>query len=117
MKLASTAAPDAGEPTLKRVTSLSTAPASDTQGPSARHVRSLRLGHGANCSSVGSVVDTLFLGAAVGGAIFAAVCAAMRNEPARIVGGEVVRRGADALPDDAGGASDPGAAGDEEGAP
>jgi hypothetical protein len=51
------------------------------------HVRSLRLGHGANCSSVGSVIDTLFLGAAVGGAIFAAVCAAMRDEPVRVVGG------------------------------
>jgi hypothetical protein len=50
------------------------------------HVRALRLGHGANCSSVGSVIDTLFLGAAVGGAIFAAVCAAMREEPVRVVG-------------------------------
>lgn len=50
------------------------------------HVRSLRLGHGANCSSVGSVIDTLFLGAAVGGAIFAAVCAAMRDEPVRVAG-------------------------------
>jgi hypothetical protein len=50
------------------------------------HVRAVRLGHGANCSSVGSVIDTLFLGAAVGGAIFAAVCAAMTDEPVRIVG-------------------------------
>jgi hypothetical protein len=50
------------------------------------HVRAVRLGHGANCSSVGSVIDTLFLGAAVGGAIFAAVCAAMRDEPVRVVG-------------------------------
>ena len=50
------------------------------------HVLSLRLGHGANCSSVGSVIDTLFLGAAAGGAIFAAVCAAMRDEPVRIAG-------------------------------
>ena len=50
------------------------------------HVRSLRLGHGANCSSVGSVIDTLFLGAAVGGAIFAAVCAAMRDEPVTFIG-------------------------------
>ena len=49
-------------------------------------MRSLRLGHGANCSSVGSVIDTLFLGAAVGGAIFAAVCAAMRDEPVKVVG-------------------------------
>jgi hypothetical protein len=46
----------------------------------------VRLGTGANCSSVGSVVDVLFAGAAVGGAIFAAICAAMREEPIRIVG-------------------------------
>ena len=44
------------------------------------HVRAVRLGHGANCSSVGSVIDTLFLGAAVGGAVFAAVCAAVEEE-------------------------------------
>jgi hypothetical protein len=50
------------------------------------HVRAVRLGHGANCSSVGSVVDTLFLGAAIGGAIFAAICAAMRDEPVVVVG-------------------------------
>ncbi len=49
------------------------------------HVLSVRLGHGANCSSVGSVIDTLFVGAAVGGAIFAAICAAMREEPVRVV--------------------------------
>lgn len=49
-------------------------------------VRAVRIGHGANCSSVGSVVDTLFLGAAVGGAIFAAICAAMQSEPIRVVG-------------------------------
>ena len=44
------------------------------------HVRAVRLGHGANCSSVGSVIDTLFLGAALGGAVFAAVCAAVEEE-------------------------------------
>jgi hypothetical protein len=49
-------------------------------------VRVVRVGHGANCSSVGSVVDTLFLGAAVGGAIFAAVCAAMKVETVTVVG-------------------------------
>lgn len=49
------------------------------------HVRAVRVGHGANCSSVGSVVDTLFLGAAIGGAIFAAICAALRDEPVRVV--------------------------------
>lgn len=44
------------------------------------HVRAVRLGHGANCSSVGSVIDTLFLSAAAGAAIFAAVCASMEEE-------------------------------------
>jgi hypothetical protein len=50
------------------------------------NVRAVRVGHGANCSSVGSVIDTLFLGAAVGGAILAAVCAAMKVEPVTVVG-------------------------------
>jgi hypothetical protein len=49
------------------------------------HVRMVRVGHGANCSSIGSVVDTLFVGAAVGGAIFAAILAAMRDEPIRVL--------------------------------
>ncbi len=44
------------------------------------HVRVVRAGHGANCSSVGSVVDALFLGAVVGSAILAAVTAALREE-------------------------------------
>jgi hypothetical protein len=35
---------------------------------------------------VGSVIDTLFLTSAVGGAIFAALCAAMTQEPVRVVG-------------------------------
>lgn len=50
------------------------------------HLRAARLGHGANCSSVGSVVDTLFLSAALGGAMFAALCAAMQSEQVRVVG-------------------------------
>jgi hypothetical protein len=52
----------------------------------AENVRSVRLGHGANCSSVGSVIDTLFLGAALGGVVFAAVCAAMKVEGITVVG-------------------------------
>ncbi len=52
----------------------------------AAHVRAVRLGHGANCSSVGSVIDTLFLSAVVGGAIFTAVAAALAREEARVVG-------------------------------
>ncbi len=50
------------------------------------NVRAVRVGHGANCSSVGSVIDTLFLGAAMGGAILAAVCAAMKVEAVTVVG-------------------------------
>ena len=50
-----------------------------------RCVRALRVGHGGNCSSVGSVIDTLFLGAAAGGAIFAAICAAMQEEEITVV--------------------------------
>jgi hypothetical protein len=56
------------------------------QEPLAPHVRALRLGHGANCSSVGSVIDTLFWSAAIGGALFAAICAALKKEPVRVVG-------------------------------
>lgn len=50
-------------------------------------VRAVRVGHGGNCSSVGSVIDTLFLGAVAGGAMLAAICAALEEEPARVVGG------------------------------
>ena len=46
------------------------------------HVRVVREGHGANCSSIGSVIDTLFATAAVGGALLAAVAAAVRDERA-----------------------------------
>jgi hypothetical protein len=46
----------------------------------AKHVRKVRLGHGANCSSVGSVIDTLFATAVVGTAIYAAVAAALERE-------------------------------------
>lgn len=50
------------------------------------NVRAVRLGHGANCSSVGSVIDTLFVSAALGGALFAALCAAMNDEDVQVVG-------------------------------
>jgi hypothetical protein len=56
-----------------------------------RGIRSVRLGHGANCSSIGSVVDVLFATAAIGSAVFAAVAAAMATERIRVVG---ERRGA-----------------------
>jgi hypothetical protein len=51
-----------------------------------KSVRIVRLGHGANCSSIGSVVDTLFASAVIGGAVLAAVIAAMKNEPISVVG-------------------------------
>jgi hypothetical protein len=47
-------------------------------------VRRVRLGHGANCSSLGSVVDTLFATATVGAAVFAAVVAALAREPVKM---------------------------------
>ena len=50
-------------------------------------VRRVRLGHGANCSSIGSVVDTLFATATVGAAVFVAVVAALSKEPVRMAGG------------------------------
>ena len=46
----------------------------------------VRLGHGANCSSIGNVVDTLFASAVIGTMIFAAVAAAMAREEITIVG-------------------------------
>lgn len=46
----------------------------------------VRLGHGANCSSIGSLVDTMFAIATIGGAVFASVVAAMGTEPIRVVG-------------------------------
>ena len=50
-------------------------------------VRVVREGHGANCSSIGSVIDTIFATAVVGGAVFAAVVASLGREKVRVVGG------------------------------
>jgi hypothetical protein len=50
------------------------------------NVERLREGHGANCSSIGSVIDTLFATATVGAAVFAAVLAALRTEAVRVAG-------------------------------
>jgi hypothetical protein len=58
-----------------------------------------RVGHGANCSSIGSVVDTLFVAAAVGTAVFAALAAALATEDVRVVGeraGDSAQEAADA---------------------
>jgi hypothetical protein len=49
-------------------------------------VRLVRIGHGANCSSIGSVVDTLFATAVVGAAVFAAVVAALAREDVHVAG-------------------------------
>ena len=54
---------------------------------SEHHVRAVRTGHGANCSSIGSVIDTLFATAVVGSAVFAAVLAALKKEAPTVVGG------------------------------
>jgi hypothetical protein len=50
------------------------------------HVLLVRAGHGANCSSIGSVIDTLFASAVVGAAVFAAVVAALKTEDVRVAG-------------------------------
>ena len=52
------------------------------------NIRALRAGHGANCSSIGSVIDTLFATATVGAAVFAAVVAALKKEEVRVVGAD-----------------------------
>ncbi len=52
----------------------------------ASHVLQVREGHGANCSSIGSVIDTLFATAAVGAAVFAAVVAALKSEDIKVAG-------------------------------
>jgi hypothetical protein len=41
------------------------------------HIRTVRLHTGANCSSVGSAIDTLFWSATACGAVMAAVCSAL----------------------------------------
>lgn len=59
---------------------------SETMKP--ENVRAIRLGHGANCSSIGSVIDTLFVAAVASGALFAIVLAAMKEEKVTVVGEE-----------------------------
>jgi hypothetical protein len=49
-------------------------------------VRAIREGHGANCSSIGSVIDTIFATAVLGGAVLAAVVASLSQESVRVVG-------------------------------
>jgi hypothetical protein len=66
------------------------------------NVLRVRVGHGANCSSIGSVVDTLFATAAVGAAVFAAVVAALKNEDVRIAGSPAGGARRDGEPDQRG---------------
>jgi hypothetical protein len=49
-------------------------------------VVSIREGHGANCSSIGSVIDAIFASAVLGGAVFAAVVASLGRENVRVAG-------------------------------
>jgi hypothetical protein len=59
------------------------------------HIVALRAGHGANCSSIGSVIDTLFITALAGGAIFAAVAAALEREEVQTVAPPTSRKSND----------------------
>lgn len=47
------------------------------------HVKVVREGHGANCSSIGSVIDTLFIAQVAAGALLAVVAASLatKSEP------------------------------------
>lgn len=69
--------PDSGEGSSAAPTHINPEDLSD-------HVLRVRMGFGANCSSIGSVVDTLFATATVGAAIFAAVVAALAKETVRV---------------------------------
>ena len=48
------------------------------------HILAVHLGHAANCSSLGSVVDFLFVSAVAGAALLAAVVAALGKEQAEV---------------------------------
>lgn len=46
------------------------------------HVKVVREGHGANCSSIGSVIDTLFVAQVAAGALLAVVAATLASTQA-----------------------------------
>jgi hypothetical protein len=46
-----------------------------------KNVRVVREGHGANCSSIGSVIDTLFVAQVTAGVLFAVVAASLASTP------------------------------------
>lgn len=64
------------------------------------HVLRVRMGHGANCSSIGSLVDAMFAVATIGSAVFASVVAAMGTEPVRVVGAPPERERPTDAPED-----------------
>ena len=55
---------------------------SDEEKRLEEHVRVVREGHGANCSSIGSVIDTLFVAQVASGALLAAIACALAAEAA-----------------------------------
>jgi hypothetical protein len=61
-------------------------------------IRAVREGHGANCSSIGSVIDVLFASAVVGGALLTAIAAALAKEEVRVAGAPPAVPPAPALP-------------------
>ena len=67
----------------------------DREARIARGIRAVREGHGANCSSIGSVIDTLFATAVVGGALYAAIAASLAKGDVRVVGPRASRDGAE----------------------
>ncbi len=44
------------------------------------HITVVREGHGANCSSIGSVIDTLFIAQVAAGALLAVVAASLATK-------------------------------------
>jgi hypothetical protein len=76
-------------------------PAAPREPVAEERLRVVRTGHGANCSSIGSVIDTLFATATLGAAVFAAVAAALAREDVQVV------RPKDAKPGDGGAAAPP----------
>jgi hypothetical protein len=62
-------------------------------------VLAVRAGPGANCSSIGSVIDLLFGTAIVAGAVYAAIAAALPDVPDRPI--ELTGEGDDQPPKDA----------------
>jgi len=52
----------------------------DSEKKIEEHVKVVREGHGANCSSIGSVIDTLFVAQIAAGALLAVVAASLATK-------------------------------------